>query len=403
MVLPSIGGLHLHRLVPRSRHQRRGLLLAHRPGRVRPGIPAAVAVAGRGRRAVRHRGQRARTAGDRRGRGSSCDRTRTPGRSRRRRRPGRRHRDTAVRGRGHLRPAAARRPRSAGLDAAVLGVPFDSGVSYRPGARFGPVAHPRVLAAAAALQPGPGRVPVRRPPGGRRRGPGGQPVQHRRGHHRHRARGQGPARAVAVRAHPRRRPHHRAAHAAGARPRGTARSRWSTSTPTWTPGTPTSAPRTRTGPRSAGPPRRACWTSPAACTSAFAARCTAPPTSPRTPSWASRSCPRPRWSTCGVAGMVERIRDRVGDRPVYVSVDIDVLDPAHAPGTGTPEAGGLIEPRAAGHAALVRPAEPGRRGRGRGGPGLRPRPDHRHRRRARRLRAPHRPRRRHPPGARIGE
>src|SRR6516165_530547 len=43
----------------------------------------------------------------------------------------------------------------------------------------------------------------------------------------------------------------------------------------------------------------------------------------------------------GVPGMVERIRHRVGDRPVYVSVDIDVLDPAHAPGTGTPEAGGL--------------------------------------------------------------
>ena len=32
---------------------------------------------------------------------------------------------------------------------------------------------------------------------------------------------------------------------------------------------------------------------------------------------------------------------RVGNRPVYVSIDIDVLDPAHAPGTGTPEAGGL--------------------------------------------------------------
>src|SRR5215468_10278802 len=42
-----------------------------------------------------------------------------------------------------------------------------------------------------------------------------------------------------------------------------------------------------------------------------------------------------------VAGLVQRIADRVGDRPVYVSVDIDVLDPAHAPGTGTPEAGGL--------------------------------------------------------------
>jgi agmatinase len=43
----------------------------------------------------------------------------------------------------------------------------------------------------------------------------------------------------------------------------------------------------------------------------------------------------------GVRGMVERVAERVGDRPVYVSVDIDVLDPAHAPGTGTPEAGGL--------------------------------------------------------------
>ena len=28
-------------------------------------------------------------------------------------------------------------------------------------------------------------------------------------------------------------------------------------------------------------------------------------------------------------------------RPLYLSIDIDVLDPAHAPGTGTPEAGGL--------------------------------------------------------------
>jgi agmatinase len=36
-----------------------------------------------------------------------------------------------------------------------------------------------------------------------------------------------------------------------------------------------------------------------------------------------------------------RLRERVGDAPVYVSVDVDVMDPAHAPGTGTPEAGGL--------------------------------------------------------------
>src|SRR6201999_4040651 len=43
----------------------------------------------------------------------------------------------------------------------------------------------------------------------------------------------------------------------------------------------------------------------------------------------------------GVAEVVSRILARVGDAPAYVSVDIDVLDPAHAPGTGTPEAGGL--------------------------------------------------------------
>ena len=43
----------------------------------------------------------------------------------------------------------------------------------------------------------------------------------------------------------------------------------------------------------------------------------------------------------GVDEVVGGLRERIGDRPLYVSVDIDVLDPAHAPGTGTPEAGGL--------------------------------------------------------------
>jgi agmatinase len=43
----------------------------------------------------------------------------------------------------------------------------------------------------------------------------------------------------------------------------------------------------------------------------------------------------------GVDAAVDRVRERVGQRPVYVSIDIDVLDPAHAPGTGTPEPGGL--------------------------------------------------------------
>lgn len=43
----------------------------------------------------------------------------------------------------------------------------------------------------------------------------------------------------------------------------------------------------------------------------------------------------------GVDEIIAKLRDRVSKRALYISVDIDVLDPAHAPGTGTPEAGGL--------------------------------------------------------------
>ncbi|TQS28341.1 agmatinase [Microbispora sp. KK1-11] len=43
----------------------------------------------------------------------------------------------------------------------------------------------------------------------------------------------------------------------------------------------------------------------------------------------------------GVDEVADALRQRIGGRPLYLSIDIDVLDPAHAPGTGTPEAGGL--------------------------------------------------------------
>ncbi|KJZ70950.1 hypothetical protein HIM_09654 [Hirsutella minnesotensis 3608] len=42
----------------------------------------------------------------------------------------------------------------------------------------------------------------------------------------------------------------------------------------------------------------------------------------------------------GASGVVEKIHKRVGQNRVYLSVDIDVLDPAYAPGTGTPVVGG---------------------------------------------------------------
>jgi agmatinase len=43
----------------------------------------------------------------------------------------------------------------------------------------------------------------------------------------------------------------------------------------------------------------------------------------------------------GIEAIVEQALEIVGDGPVFLSIDVDVLDPAHAPGTGTPEPGGL--------------------------------------------------------------
>ena len=43
----------------------------------------------------------------------------------------------------------------------------------------------------------------------------------------------------------------------------------------------------------------------------------------------------------GLQPAIDAIRQRIGQRPCYLTLDIDVLDPAFAPGTGTPEPGGL--------------------------------------------------------------
>ena len=49
----------------------------------------------------------------------------------------------------------------------------------------------------------------------------------------------------------------------------------------------------------------------------------------------------------GPAEVAQRVKARVGDAPVYLSFDIDALDPAFAPGTGTPVWGGLASWQAA--------------------------------------------------------
>jgi len=46
------------------------------------------------------------------------------------------------------------------------------------------------------------------------------------------------------------------------------------------------------------------------------------------------------WSSTGLS-LPREVRDHIGNKPTYVSIDIDVLDPAHAPGTGCPEPGGF--------------------------------------------------------------
>ena len=50
----------------------------------------------------------------------------------------------------------------------------------------------------------------------------------------------------------------------------------------------------------------------------------------------------------------ERVRRRVAEGPVFLSFDVDVLDPAFAPGTGTPEAGGLSTREALGYLRALR-------------------------------------------------
>jgi len=43
----------------------------------------------------------------------------------------------------------------------------------------------------------------------------------------------------------------------------------------------------------------------------------------------------------GIPAVITEIKETIGEKPVYVSLDIDAVDPAFAPGTGTPEVGGL--------------------------------------------------------------
>ena len=213
------------------------------------------------------------------------------------------------------------------------------GGRYRPGARFGPAARPRRLAAAAPVQPRPrrrSRSPCSRwsTPVTSRATRSTSPRRSGRSRRAPRARS-----SAAPAAHHRRRPHDRAAAAARV-PRSTAR--WRVRPLRRPPrhlGHLLRRRRTRTARRSGAPPRRACSIREGAPRRHPRAALRRAPTWPTTRARVHDHHVR-RHRRPGIARR-HRARARPGrGPPVYVSVDIDVLDPAHAPGTGTPEAGG---------------------------------------------------------------
>lgn len=60
------------------------------------------------------------------------------------------------------------------------------------------------------------------------------------------------------------------------------------------------------------------------------------------------------WYPHDVYGPMESVLDRLRGKPVYVTIDIDVIDPAHMPGTGTPEPGGITSREALNAIQLLR-------------------------------------------------
>ena len=102
-----------------------------------------------------------------------------------------------------------------------------------------------------------------------------------------------------------------------------------------------SASSSRTARSCTGSSSRGTWTARATSRSACAATGRGRPSSPGSARTASPAC---SCTTCATAASARSSRQAltvVGAGPVFLSVDVDVLDPAYAPGTGTPEPGGM--------------------------------------------------------------
>lgn len=119
--------------------------------------------------------------------------------------------------------------------------------------------------------------------------------------------------------------------------------RWgsSMSTPIPTPMMRCSVRKSPTAPPSAAPLRRDCSTSNGWCRLASAPGATPPATSSGALTSGFRLVQAEQCWHTSLAPLMAEVRQQMGDGPVYLSFDIDSLDPIWAPGTGTPEVGGL--------------------------------------------------------------
>ena len=230
----------------------------------------------------------------------------------------------------------------AGADAAIVGAPMDELTSDAPGTRFGPRAIRAASCAAGAA------------PRGRRRRACGRDCAWSTSATRRSCPPTRCARTAAIEDDGRRpcsRPARcRSCSAATTRSpsptsaparRSTGRSGSSTSTPTPTPGARCSASSSRTAARCTGSSSPATSTRRATCRSACAATGRARRSSPGSARHGITSHFMHDVRDRGIRAVVADTARAVGDGPVFVSIDVDVLDPAFAPGTGTPEPGGM--------------------------------------------------------------
>ena len=119
------------------------------------------------------------------------------------------------------------------------------------------------------------------------------------------------------------------------------RSAWSTSTPIATPAPTISAPTTITARRSRARSRRACSIPRRTVQIGIRGGVNDRDVWKFSHESGMRVIYMPEFHEMGLEAAIAEARRVVGDGPTYVSFDIDSLDPAYAPGTGTPEVGGF--------------------------------------------------------------